>query len=237
MKICLVTTYQENIFVPKGINFIAKKINNTDIVCVPGFSSIKRSIYFLFLLRLSELVNILQIKLKKIFSKSIFEKEFTKFDDINSQEFIDLIEKKRYDLIISYSCPQIFKSETINKINELNVELVNFHPGILPKYRGLFTNFYAKKNGEKEIGITFHKISKQIDSGPILSILKISVEDDDTIYNLYRKIYLSENSLNFVVNSIQNFHQVKKNSQPMEKNSEYNSYPKFIDILKYRIKN
>ena len=173
MKICLVTTYQENIFVPKGINFIAKKINNTDIVCVPGFSSIKRSIYFLFLLRLSELVNILQIKLKKI----------------------------------------------------------------LPKYRGLFTNFYAKKNGEKEIGITFHKISKQIDSGPILSILKISVEDDDTIYNLYRKIYLSENSLNFVVNSIQNFHQVKKNSQPMEKNSEYNSYPKFIDILKYRIKN
>jgi len=236
MKICLITTNEENVFTPKGVNYLIDNFKDIDVICVPGFSSMKRNIYFLFLLYFSELIQVIFIKIRFIFLKTRFKKNFIPLNSVNSEQFISLIKKNKYELIVSYNCPQIINSENLDQISKLNIKLVNFHPGILPKYRGLFTNFYSLKNKEREAGITLHKISKKIDGGEILSIFKIPIENHDTIYDLYKKIYLSEDSLNFVVNSIKNYNQIKNKIRSSNDNCKYNSYPEFIDILKYRIK-
>ena len=237
MKICLVTTDEETIFIPKGINYLVEKFNNEiQVVCVPGFSSFKRKFYFFFLLYFKEFFEILIIKIYHFFKKKIINCSYQKIENINSKDFLDFIKKHKFNLIISYSCPQIFNKNTLKNINELGINIANFHPGILPKYRGLFTNYYSLKNNEKNIGITFHKINSQIDSGNILSELKIPIEQSDTIYSLYKKIYLSENSFKFIRECLMNYDKIKDNKYKFNEKSKYNSYPNFSEIIRYRFK-
>ena len=117
----------------------------------------------------------------------------------------------------------------------MKIDIVNFHPGILPKYRGIFTNYYSLVNKEKYVGITLHKITPKIDGGDIISTLKIPIKRKDTIFSLYKKIFLSEKSLKFVSQSIKNYHFIKFNVKHNNFNFSYNSYPNFLDLIKFRI--
>jgi len=237
MKICLVTTNEETIFIPKGVNYLTEHLGpNIDIYCVPGFTSLKRFLYFSFLLYFDEVFKILKEKTKNFFNSNIIEHPFILINSVNSNLFINNLKKKKYDLIVSYSCPQIFKEKTLKEINNLGIEIVNFHPGILPKYRGLFTNFYSIKNNEKNIGITFHKINSKIDAGDIISMLEIPIHKHDTVFTLYEKLYLSEESLNFIKNCLVTYKDIKNNKLTLNNMLKYNSYPKFFDIIKYRLK-
>lgn len=49
----------------------------------------------------------------------------------------------------------------------------NFHPGLLPKYKGADPIFWQLKNGEKNGGITVHKMTEVVDEGPIMMVKKI----------------------------------------------------------------
>lgn len=138
-------------------------------------------------------------------------------------------------MIASYSCPQIIKKKTLKIINKLKIDIINFHPGILPKYRGIFTNYYSLVNKEKYVGITLHTITSKIDGGDIISTLRIPIKRNDTILSLYKKIFLSEKSLKFVSQSIKNYHFIKFNAKRNNFNFSYNSYPKFLDLIKFRI--
>ena len=78
--------------------------------------------------------------------------------------------------------------------------------------------------------------SEKIDSGEIISIFRIPIEKSDTVFSLYKKIFLSENSLNFIKNSINNYGSIKHDRELTSSYSSYNSYPKLINLLKYRFK-
>ncbi len=237
MRVCIITTNEETFFIPKGINYLISELKgNIDVVCVPGFSSFKRSFYSFFTLYFIELMSIIRKKFINLFKKSIIKKATIKIENINSKKFCNLILEKKYNLLISYSCPQIFNKDTLDFLKKENIDLINFHPGILPKYKGIFINFYSLENKEKEIGITLHKISEKIDSGDILSMLKIPVENKDTVFSLYKKIFLSKTSLQYVKNCIENYDLIKNNKMIITTESNYNSYPEFIRLLKYRLK-
>ena len=237
MKICIVTTNEETFFIPKGINYLTKNIQfKTDVVCVPGFLNLKRIFYSLFTLYSFELLTVFYEKLINMFKSSNLNKSSININNVNSASFRDLILEKKYSLIVSYSCPQIFNKETLDFLKKEKIDIVNFHPGILPKYKGIFINYYSLENKEKEIGITFHYISEKIDSGEIISIFRIPIEKSDTVFSLYKKIFLSENSLNFIKNSINNYESIKHDRELTSSNSNYNSYPKLINLLKYRFK-
>jgi len=67
---------------------------------------------------------------------------------------------------------------------------INFHPSLLPAYRGGSAMNWALINGETETGVTIHKIDAGIDTGPIIIQEKVSIEPDDTVKSLYfDKIY------------------------------------------------
>jgi methionyl-tRNA formyltransferase len=69
---------------------------------------------------------------------------------------------------------------------------INFHGSLLPKYRGRTPHVWAIINGEKETGITAHLMTGDVDTGPIVRQIVISIEDTDTGYsilNKFNKIY------------------------------------------------
>jgi len=65
---------------------------------------------------------------------------------------------------------------------------VNIHGGLLPKYRGFSPINWAIINGETEIGITAHYIVEDVDAGDIILQRKLSVNVDETAYDVYKKI-------------------------------------------------
>jgi methionyl-tRNA formyltransferase len=66
-------------------------------------------------------------------------------------------------------------------------ELFNIHFSLLPKYKGVYTAVWPLLNGEKEGGVTFHKITRGIDTGPIVDQVAFPIALADTARDLYAK--------------------------------------------------
>ena len=202
---------------------------NVEIVLVPGFLNFKKFFYMILFLNLKEFFEILYYKLFK--KKYVYKYKTYKFESINKREFHKFVNKKKFDLLVSYNCNQIFSEKSLK---EIKTDIVNFHPGLLPKYKGLFPNFYSLKNQEKYVGITFHVIEKKIDSGKIIKRFKIKISNEDTIFKLYKKIFLNNKSHEFVYNCILNYKKLIKYKFINKNLYKYNSYPKLIDVIKYK---
>jgi len=61
---------------------------------------------------------------------------------------------------------------------------VNCHPSLLPRYRGRNPLFWSILNGEREVGITLHRVTGELDAGPILLQRALSVPGDATSESL-----------------------------------------------------
>tara|TARA_Y100000385_G_scaffold216373_1_gene225331 strand:+ start:1200 stop:1823 length:624 start_codon:yes stop_codon:yes gene_type:complete len=85
-------------------------------------------------------------------------------------------------LVISYS--NVFKIDV-----NYNAVFINFHPGLLPNYKGSLSTVYSLINGEQTVGGTWHYMTDKIDCGNILHQFEISVQDNDTSFSLNHKIF------------------------------------------------
>jgi methionyl-tRNA formyltransferase len=65
---------------------------------------------------------------------------------------------------------------------------VNGHPSLLPDYRGPIPIAWAVRNGETEIGLTYHRMDDQFDTGAILAQGKVPLDDGDTMVELTEKL-------------------------------------------------
>lgn len=63
----------------------------------------------------------------------------------------------------------------------------NFHPGLLPEYRGSGAFSWAIINGERETGVTLHELDVDIDHGPIIDVWRFSIMPADTAGSLFDK--------------------------------------------------
>ena len=86
------------------------------------------------------------------------------------------------DIFISVLYDTIIRKEFIK-----SKECFNFHPGILPEYRGSGAYSWTIINQEKKCGITLHKIDAGIDTGDVIEIRQFLVSENDTAYSLYKK--------------------------------------------------
>ena len=67
---------------------------------------------------------------------------------------------------------------------------INYHPSLLPKYRGGSAINWAVINGEAETGVSIHYIDEGVDTGPVLLQEKVVIEADDTVKSVYfEKLY------------------------------------------------
>jgi len=88
------------------------------------------------------------------------------------------------DIGFSIRYHKIIEKEVIDKFK---LGIINIHGGILPKYKGTYSNIHSILNGEQEYGVTLHYIDENIDNGDIIDILSEPIDEDDTGFDLFLK--------------------------------------------------
>lgn len=103
--------------------------------------------------------------------------------DINREEFRSHLSATKSDLFVSLLFNQVFRQRVLS-IPTLGT--INFHPALLPKYRGVSPTFWVLANGEKFTGVTIHQVTnKEIDSGHIIAQQTVPIFASDTEDSLY----------------------------------------------------
>ena len=73
--------------------------------------------------------------------------------------------------------------------------MINIHPSLLPKYRGLHTHRKVLKAGDAEHGASVHFVSAELDGGPVIAQARIDVRNDDTEDTLAARLLPHEHRL------------------------------------------
>lgn len=73
--------------------------------------------------------------------------------------------------------------------------MLNIHPSLLPKYRGLDTYARALEAGDTKVGTTVHLVSCELDAGEILGQAEVTVQPGDTPQTLAERVRLAEHQL------------------------------------------
>ena len=80
-------------------------------------------------------------------------------------------------------------------INNFKGKILNIHPSLLPKYKGLNTHERAIRNKDKYSGCSVHFVNSRLDSGKIISQKKVRINKFDTPKTLAKKILTIEHKL------------------------------------------
>jgi len=121
-------------------------------------------------------------KIKKIILK------FT--DKKNDEKKILLkLRKNKINLICLAGFMKILSA---NFIKRFNGKILNIHPSLLPKYKGLDTHKRAIQNNEKFSGCSVHYVSAKLDSGKIILQKKVKIFDKDTPKTLAKRVLKQE---------------------------------------------
>ncbi|GAA6178841.1 MULTISPECIES: phosphoribosylglycinamide formyltransferase [unclassified Shimia] len=73
--------------------------------------------------------------------------------------------------------------------------MLNIHPSLLPKYKGLHTHKRALEAGDSEHGCTVHLVTPALDDGPILGQARVPVQKGDTPESLAARVLVQEHKL------------------------------------------
>ena len=84
---------------------------------------------------------------------------------------------------------------TADFIKKFKKPILNIHPSLLPKYKGLNTHKRVIKNKEKYSGCTVHFVSSKLDSGKIILQKKVKINKNETVKTLSKKILAQEHKL------------------------------------------
>lgn len=103
-------------------------------------------------------------------------------NDINHPDYLRKIPTGSIGFIAGFN--QIFSKLTIDKYHLL----VNFHPSLLPYYRGAIPSYWVIKNNEIVTGVTAHNVSEKIDLGEIIYQEQVEINQGITEKDLDRKI-------------------------------------------------
>ena len=102
--------------------------------------------------------------------------------DVNNARFRASIGSGDCGVIAGFN--QIFEPATI----ECFRSLVNFHPSLLPLYRGPVPSHWCLANGETTTGFTLHEVTEKIDAGRFLHQQEVPIQPDDDTHRLDRRI-------------------------------------------------
>ena len=108
------------------------------------------------------------------------------------KEILELLKKKKINLICLAGFMRILSK---NFIQSFKGQILNIHPSLLPKYKGLNTHERAIKNKDKYSGCTVHFVTAKLDSGKIIIQKKVKINKKDTPRTLANKVLAEEHKL------------------------------------------
>ena len=126
--------------------------------------------------------------------KYLIKVKIYNFTNKKKAEFLILkdLKKNRIDLICLAGFMKILSPDFIKKFKG---KILNIHPSLLPKYKGLNTHARAIKNKDKYSGCTVHLVNAKLDSGKIILQKKIKIFKKDTVYKLKKRVQKQEYKL------------------------------------------
>jgi phosphoribosylglycinamide formyltransferase-1 len=80
-------------------------------------------------------------------------------------------------------------------VNEWRGRIINIHPSLLPKYRGLDTHARAIEAGDKVSGCSVHVVTEDLDAGEVLGHIEVPIESGDTPQSLEQRVLTAEHAL------------------------------------------
>ena len=110
--------------------------------------------------------------------------------DFQTRDAFDKALKKQIDiyepkLIVLAGFMRKLGSEFVNHFHN---KIINIHPSLLPKYRGLDTHRKVLEAGDKIHGTSIHVVTEDLDSGPTICQAQLSVNKDDTEESLKKRV-------------------------------------------------
>ena len=113
-------------------------------------------------------------------------------DKKNEKKILNFLKKNQVFLICLAGFMKILSKNFIKKFNG---KILNIHPSLLPKYKGLNTHQRVIDNNEKFSGCTVHFVNSKLDSGKIILQKKVKVFKNDNSESLAKKVLKKEHIL------------------------------------------
>ena len=122
----------------------------------------------------------------------IKKKVFNFKNTLSEKKVINELKKNDIHLICLAGFMKILSKSFINNFKG---KILNIHPSLLPKYKGLNTHERAIRNKDKYSGCSVHFVNSRLDSGKIISQKKVRINKFDTPKTLAKKILTKEHKL------------------------------------------
>ena len=113
-------------------------------------------------------------------------------NSLSEKKVIDELKQNNINLICLAGFMKILSKSFIKNFKG---KILNIHPSLLPKYKGLNTHEKAIKNKDKYSGCTVHFVNSRLDSGKIINQKKVKINKFDTPKKLAKKILIQEHKL------------------------------------------
>ena len=117
---------------------------------------------------------------------------FFKNKKLAEKKIFKILFKKNINLICLAGFMKILSKNFIKKFKG---KIINIHPSLLPKYKGLNTHKKAIENNDKYAGCSVHFVTAKIDSGKIIMQKKVKIKKNDTVDSLAKKVLKKEHLL------------------------------------------
>ena len=108
------------------------------------------------------------------------------------KKILNELKKNKINLICLAGFMKVLSGDFIKNFSG---KILNIHPSLLPKYKGLNTHKRAIKNKDKYSGCTVHYVNTKLDSGKIINQKKVKINKSDTPKTLAKKILTQEHKL------------------------------------------
>ena len=112
--------------------------------------------------------------------------------NLSESNLLSILKKNNIELICLAGFMKILSKNFIKKFNG---KILNIHPSLLPKYKGLNTHKRVLINNEKYSGCTVHFVDYKLDSGRIILQKKVKISKKETEVSLAKKILVQEHKL------------------------------------------
>ena len=154
------------------------------------YSKKKKSLYKIVIV----ISNNINAKGLRVAKKSKIKNYYIKYlDKINFENrVLKLLKKHRINLICLAGFMKILSKKFIKKFSK---PILNIHPSLLPKYKGLDTHRRAIKNKDKYSGATVHIVTEKLDSGKIIVQERVKILKSDKENTLEKKVLKIEHSI------------------------------------------
>lgn len=108
------------------------------------------------------------------------------------QALMELIDGYRPDLVVLAGFMRILTPELVRHYHG---RLLNIHPSLLPKYKGLHTHQRALEAGDERHGCSVHFVTEELDGGPIIIQASVPIAADDTADSLQQRVHRLEHRI------------------------------------------